>query len=35
MSEYQYYGFRAIDRPVTEENLKFMRRQSTRADVTP
>lgn len=35
MSEYQYYGFRAVDRPVSDEDLKFMREQSTRADVTP
>lgn len=35
MSEYQYYGFRAIDHPVSDENLKFMRKQSTRANVTP
>jgi hypothetical protein len=35
MSEYQYFGFRAVDRPVSEENLAFMRQQSTRADITP
>ncbi len=35
MSEYQYVGFRAIDRPVSEKNLAFMRRQSTRAEITP
>ena len=35
MSEYQYIAFRAIDGPVTEENLAYMRRQSTRAEVTP
>ncbi len=35
MSEYQYLGFRAIDGPVTEKNLKFMRQQSTRAEITP
>src|SRR5437660_2108488 len=28
MSEYQYIAFRAIDRPVSEKNLAFMRRQS-------
>jgi hypothetical protein len=35
MSEYQYVGFRAIDRPVGEKNLEFMRRQSSRAEITP
>jgi hypothetical protein len=34
MSEYQYVIFRAIDRPVSPEDLKFMRKQSSRADVT-
>jgi hypothetical protein len=34
MSEYQYVAFRAIDAPVSEENLRFMRRQSTRAEIT-
>jgi hypothetical protein len=35
MSEYQYVGFRAIDAPVSGKDLEFMRRQSTRAEVTP
>jgi hypothetical protein len=35
MSEYQYVAFRAIDGPVSEKNLEFMRRQSSRADITP
>jgi hypothetical protein len=35
MSEYQYIAFRAIDGPVTEENLEYMRRQSSRAEITP
>lgn len=35
MSEHQYVGFRAVDGPVAEENLDFMRRQSSRAEVTP
>ena len=35
MSEYQYVGFRAIDGPVSEENLEFMQRQSSRAEITP
>jgi hypothetical protein len=34
MSEFQYVGFRAIDAPVSEKNLEFMRRQSSRAEVT-
>jgi hypothetical protein len=34
MSEYQYVGFRAIDRPVTEKNLEFMREQSSRAEIS-
>src|SRR5437016_10919917 len=35
MSEYQCIGFRAIDGPVSEKNLEFMRRQSSRAEITP
>jgi hypothetical protein len=35
MSEHQYIAFRAIDRPVSEKNLAFMRRQSSRAEITP
>jgi hypothetical protein len=35
MSEYQYVAFRAIDRPVDETNLEYMRQQSTRAEITP
>src|SRR5262249_40402794 len=34
MSEFQYVGFRAIDGPVTEKNLEFMQRQSSRAEIT-
>jgi len=34
MSEYQYVGFRAVDGPVTEENLEFMHKQSSRAEIT-
>jgi hypothetical protein len=34
MSEYQYVGFRAIDGPVSEANLGFMRKQSSRAEIT-
>jgi hypothetical protein len=35
MSEYQYVAFRAIDGPVSDKNLEFMRRQSSRAEITP
>src|SRR2546423_13774081 len=35
MSEYQRISFRAIDGPVSEKNLKYMRRQSSRAEITP
>ncbi len=34
MSEYQYVHFIAIDRPLSDEQLEFMQRQSTRATVT-
>jgi hypothetical protein len=35
MSEYQYIAFRAIDGPVSEKNRAYMRRQSSRAKITP
>jgi len=35
MSEYQYYEFLAIDRPLTEEETNALRRISTRAQITP
>jgi hypothetical protein len=35
MSEFQRIAFRAIDGPVSEKNLHFMRQQSTRAEITP
>ncbi|GIW82499.1 MAG: hypothetical protein KatS3mg105_4306 [Gemmatales bacterium] len=35
MSEFQVISFRALDRPVSDANLKFMAMQSTRADITP
>ncbi|MFZ5830773.1 MAG: hypothetical protein ACOY3P_11830 [Planctomycetota bacterium] len=35
MSEYQYVAFRAIDAPLNEEQLDFMRGQSSRAELTP
>ena len=35
MSEHQIVIFRAIDRPVSDENLEYMKEQSSRADITP
>jgi hypothetical protein len=35
MSEYQYVAFRAIDGPVSDDDLEFMRKQSSRAEITP
>lgn len=35
MSEHQYVAFRAVDGPVDEKNLEYMRQQSSRAEVTP
>ena len=35
MSEYQYYEFRAIDRPLNEKEMKELRALSTRAEITP
>ncbi|GAA3784247.1 hypothetical protein [Streptomyces chiangmaiensis] len=35
MSEYQYYEFLAVDRPLSEEELRQVRALSTRADITP
>lgn len=34
MSEYQWVAFRAIDAPVSAANLEFMRKQSSRAEIT-
>lgn len=34
MSEYQFIHFQALDGPLTDEQLAFMQRQSTRAHVT-
>lgn len=34
MSEYQYIHFMALDRPLDDKQLKYMRTQSTRADIT-
>ena len=33
MSEYQYLAFRAVDRCLTERELAFARKQSTRAEI--
>ena len=35
MSEYQYYEFQAIDRCLTDEEIRELRTFSTRADITP
>ena len=35
MSEYQYYEFLAIDRPLTEDEIDDLRDLSTRAHITP
>jgi len=35
MSEYQYYEFLAIDRPLTREEMQEVRRYSSRAEITP
>ncbi len=34
MSEYQVVKFRAIDRPLSDKQLEFMERQSSRAEFT-
>src|SRR5713101_489347 len=34
MSEYQYYEFQAVDRPLTEREIGELRRYSTRAIIT-
>src|SRR5579875_3822371 len=35
MSEYRYYEFQAIDRPLTREEMAELRALSTRATITP
>ena len=35
MSEYQYYEFKAIDRPLSEKEMRELGSYSTRADITP
>ena len=34
MSEYQYVVFQAVDGPLSDEQLAFAQRQSTRAEVS-
>jgi hypothetical protein len=34
MSEYQYYEFRAIDRPLTDKQMAELRQNSSRADIS-
>jgi hypothetical protein len=34
MSEYQYYEFQAIDRPLNDREMKELRKLSTRAEIT-
>jgi predicted nucleic acid-binding Zn-ribbon protein len=35
VSEYQYYEFRAVDRPLDERELRMLRSLSTRGEITP
>lgn len=35
MSEYQYYEFQAVDRPLSNTEMKELRAYSTRAMITP
>ncbi len=35
MSEYQYYNFQAIDRPLSSAEMKSLRNISSRAEITP
>src|SRR5438105_15736304 len=35
MSEYQYYEFRTIDRPLKQREMDDLRELSTRAEITP
>ena len=34
MSEYQYYEFQAVDRPLTPEQISVLRAYSSRAQIT-
>lgn len=35
MSEYQYYEFQAIDRPLTQKEQDEIRKRSSRVQLTP
>ena len=35
MSEYQYYEFAAVDKPLNEKDMQALRKLSTRAQITP
>ena len=35
MSEYQYYEFLAVDRPLTQDQMRDLRTYSSRAQITP
>ena len=35
MSEYRYYEFQALDRPLTQEQISELRAYSSRARITP
>jgi hypothetical protein len=35
VSEYQYYEFRALDRPLTQQQMQELRDLSSRAEITP
>ncbi|MCI0440780.1 MAG: hypothetical protein L0177_16865 [Chloroflexi bacterium] len=35
MSEYQYYEFQAVDRPLTKQEMSEARALSTRASIMP
>ena len=35
MSEYQYYEFQAVDRPLTNEQMAELRALTSRATITP
>ena len=35
MSEFQYIGFRAAEKPVSDKDLDYMQQQSSRAEITP
>jgi hypothetical protein len=35
MSEYQYYEFQALDRPLTQQQVSKLRAYSSRAQITP